>query len=66
MSCLAEEEPILRIRRAKFGEWCRERSVSANTLLLKLQQTNAVVERNVDPMAGVKPYSTNSRTTARY
>lgn len=59
---LAAEERILRIRRAKFGEWCRTRSLSADTLLLKLQQTKAVIERNVDPMAGVKPYSTDSRT----
>ncbi len=59
---LAEDDRVLRVRCAKFGQWCRERGVSANTLLLKLQQANAVVERNVDPMAGVKPWSTNSRT----
>ncbi len=59
---LTETDRILRIRRAKFGQWCRERGLSADTLLLKLQKAGALAERNADPMAGVKPYSTDSRT----
>jgi hypothetical protein len=59
---LVEAGRLLRIRRAKFFQWCRTKGLSADTLLLKLHQLGAIMERNADPMAGAKPYSSGNRT----
>jgi hypothetical protein len=59
---LAEAEQILRIRIAKFNEWCREKSLSSDTLAFRLRTAGVLRQRNVDPMAGTRPYSTGSRT----
>jgi len=60
---IADKDGILRVRKAKFNEWCRSRNHSVTTLLEKLSQEGAVKEKNVDPMAGASPYSTYNRTT---
>lgn len=60
---IADKDGILRVRRARFVEWCRDKGHSHSTLLTKLQQVGAVTERNADPMVKVSPYSTGSRTT---
>lgn len=60
---IAEKESVLRIRKAKLTEWCRSRGHSSTTLIAKLEQAKALLERNTDPMAGASPYSANNRTT---
>lgn len=60
---LVRQDDMLRVRKAKFHEWCRVRGLSADTLKTKLDQVGAISERNTDPMAGTQPYSQGSRTT---
>lgn len=60
---IAEQDGTLRVRRAKFNEWCHGKSFSPDTLKLKLEQLGAIRERNTDPMASADPYTSNSRTT---
>lgn len=60
---LADKDGVLRVRKAKFNEWCKLKGHSTTTLLAKLHQANAIVERNTDPMAGTPPYSAGNRTT---
>jgi len=60
---LADKDGILRVRKAKLNEWCRTRGYTMSTLVEKLKHASAIKEKNVDPMAGAAPYSSNSRTT---
>ena len=60
---LTSKDGVLRVRKAKLVEWCKGRNHSVTTLVEKLRQAGAIKEKNVDPMAGVAPYSSNSRTT---
>ena len=60
---IAEQDRILRIRKAKFGSWCVTRHHSPDTLKKKLEAAGALVERNTDPLAGAPSYSQGSRTT---
>ena len=60
---IADKDGILRVRKAKLVQWCRDNNHSSTTLVEKLLQEGAVREKNVDPMAGASPYSTYNRTT---
>jgi len=60
---IIDNADTMRIRKAKFDEWCRNRNMSADTLLKRLQQASAVNVRNTDPMGGAGNYSMGSRTT---
>lgn len=60
---IVDKDGLLRVRKAKFNEWCRQHSQSPDTLLKRLTAAEALVERNADPMAGTAPYSQGSRTT---
>ena len=60
---IIDKSSVLRVRKAKFNEWCRTRNESPDTLLKRLQQARAVAERNTDPMGGASPYSQGMRTT---
>ena len=58
-----KNDEVLRVRRAKFNEWCFTRGLSPENLRLGLERLGALQEKNTDPMAGQKPYSQGSRTT---
>ncbi len=60
---IIDKSSLLRIRKAKFNEWCRDHNNSPDTLLKRLQKENAVTERNTDPMGGASNYSQGTRTT---
>jgi len=60
---IIEKGRSLRIRKAKFNEWCRNRNESPDTLYKRLQQASAITERNTDPMGGAAPYSQGMRTS---
>jgi len=53
---------IMRVRRAKFNDWCLRRAVSPENLRIKLDHLGAIQEKNTDPMAGAPNYSQGSRT----
>jgi len=58
-----KDDQMLRIRRSKFNEWCTSKGLSPETLRIELDARGALKERNVDPMAGMKPYTLDKRTT---
>lgn len=60
---IIDKDNTLRIRKAKFNEWCRSHNHSPDTLYKRLDQAKAVTERNTDPMGGAVPYSQGTRTT---
>jgi hypothetical protein len=60
---IAEKDGIVRIRKAQLAKWCKETGHALSTLVEKLLQYGAIVERNTDPMAGATPYSSMQRTT---
>jgi len=59
---IAVKDSVLRVRKATVNRWCKDRGHSTTTLLERLRQANAILERNTDPLAGAEPYSSNSRT----
>lgn len=58
---IIREDRILRIRRAKFSEWCQGRGLSADSLYTRLGKLKAIEKVYVDPAASEPTYSKRQR-----
>lgn len=58
---LTDKERILRIRKAKFADWCKVHGQSHSNLVTQMLDLGVLTEKNADPMAGTS-YSIGQRT----